>query len=127
MHEPMNQTASTTDVRTLAGQSLEFTRSGAANYIQFIQRALSGMPALASHELSSKALSHAEAHIERTFDLAQDMIDAKHPSDILKLQTAFVRAQTQAVTEQTHEITAAALKTIPVVAMFVPSILTEDE
>lgn len=101
------------EVRDFAEKSVEQARKAFEGFAGAAQKALTstgempfGMPTGAK-DVSVKALSFAEANVNAAFDLAQKLVHAKDPQEVLQLQSEFVKAQLNAIQEQTKELGAA--------------------
>jgi phasin len=58
-------------------------------------------------DVGMKALTYAEANVKAAFDLAQKLVHAKDPQEVLQLQAEFVKTQLGVIQEQTKELGAA--------------------
>lgn len=101
------------EVRDFAEKSVEQARKAFEGFAGAAQKALStsadlpfGVPAGAK-DMSVKALSYAEANVNAAFDLAQKLVHAKDPQEVFQLQSEYVKAQLNAIQEQTKELGAA--------------------
>jgi len=97
------------EVRDFAEKSVEQARKAFEGFAGAAQKALDtsadipfGLPA--AKDVSSKALSFAEANVNAAFDLAQKLVHAKDPQEVFKLQSEFVQSQLKAIQEQTKEL-----------------------
>lgn len=97
------------EVRDFAEKSVEQARKAFEGFAGAAQKALDtsadmpfGLPA--AKDVSSKALSFAEANVNAAFDLAQKLVHAKDPQEVFKLQSEFVQAQLKTIQEQTKEL-----------------------
>ncbi|MGD9656950.1 MAG: phasin [Methylocystis sp.] len=98
-----------TEVRDFAEKSVEQARKAFEGFAGAAQKALDtsadmpfGLPA--AKDVSSKALSFAEANVNAAFDLAQKLVHAKDPQEVFKLQSEFVQTQLKAIQDQTQEL-----------------------
>ena len=98
-----------TDMRKLTEQSLEQVRTAINSYLQFLQRAIPG-EVTGGSELSSKILGYAERNVTSAFELAQRLVQVRDIQELTKLQTDFIQAQMQAMTEQAKDLGEAATK-----------------
>jgi phasin len=53
-----------------------------------------------AREISAKAISYAEANVKAAFDLAESLIKAKDPEEMLAIQSEYLKSQFAAVQEQ---------------------------
>jgi phasin len=63
-----------------------------------------------AEQATQKAMSYAEQNVAAAFDLAQKMVRAKDPAEVLKLQAEFVQAQMNAFQKQMAEVGAVVQK-----------------
>lgn len=61
-------------------------------------------------DVQRKAVSYAERNVAASFDFAQKLLAAKDASEIMELHAAYVKAQMQALGEQSRELGQAATK-----------------
>ena len=92
-----------TDMRKMTDQSMEQVRTAINSYLQFFQRAVPGN-VVGGSELSNKVLGYAERNVASAFEFAQRLAQVKTVQDIFMLQTEFMRAQMQAMAEQTKDL-----------------------
>ena len=98
-----------TDMRKMTEQSLEQVRAAINGYLQFFQR---GVPSnvMGSSELSNKVFGYAERNVASAFEFAQRMVQVRDFQSLITLQTEFIQAQMQAMTEQTKDMSETAAK-----------------
>ncbi len=63
-----------------------------------------------AEQATQKAMTFAEQNVAAAFDLAQKLVRAKDPAEVLKLQAEFVQAQMTAFQKQMAEVGAAVQK-----------------
>ena len=92
-----------TDMGKLTEQSLEQVRTAINSYLQLFQ---GGVPnnLLGGSDLSTKVLSYAECNVASAFAFARKLLEVKNPQDLFMLQAEFIRAQTQAMSEQAKDL-----------------------
>lgn len=100
------------EVRDFAEKSVEQARKAFEGFAGAAQKALTStsdlpMVPVGAKDMSVKALSFAEANVNAAFDLAQKLVHAKDPQEVFQLQSEFVKAQLNAIQEQTKELGAA--------------------
>jgi len=100
-----------TDMRKMTEQSLEQVRMAINSYLQFLQRAIPG-EVTGGSELSSKILGYAERNVGSAFELAQRLVQVRDIHDLTRLQTDFIQAQMQAMTEQAKDLSETAAKAV---------------
>ena len=100
-----------TDMRKITEQSLEQVRSAINGYLQFVQR---GIPSnvMGSSELSNRVFGYAERNVASAFEFAQRMVQVSDFQSLITLQTEFIQAQMQAMTEQTKDLSETATKAL---------------
>ena len=101
-----------TDMRKMTEQSMQQVKtaiSGISGYIQFFQR---GVPStvMGSSELSNKVFGYAERNVASAFEFAQRLVQVRDLQELTKLQTNFIQAQMQAMTEQAKDLSETATK-----------------
>jgi phasin len=101
-----------TEVRDFAEKSVEQARKAFEGFSDAAQKALAsveGAPLVpaGAHDVSAKALTYADANVKAAFELAQKIVQAKDPQEVLQLQTEFVKSQMNIIQEQTKELGAA--------------------
>ena len=95
-------------MRDFAERSVAQARKAFEGFIGAVQKAAEtvettpGMPATAK-ETSAKAISYAEKNVTAALDLAEKLVHAKDPQEVLKLQTEYVQAQMASIQEQTKD------------------------
>lgn len=100
-----------TDVRKMTEQSMDQVRTAINGYLQFFQRAVPGAP-MGGNELSNKVLTYAERNVANAFEFAQKLVQVKDVQDLVKLQTEFIQAQMQAMTEQAKDLSGTAARAV---------------
>lgn len=98
-----------TEVRDFAEKSVEQARKAFEGFAGAAQKALDTSADVpfglqSAKDVSTKALSFAEANVNAAFDLAQKLVHAKDPQEVFKLQSEFVQAQLKTIQEQTKEL-----------------------
>jgi phasin family protein len=99
------------DMRKMTEQTLEQVRAAIHSYLQFIPRAVPG-DVMGGSELSNKILGYAERNVASAFEFAQRLVQVRDAQELTKLQTDFIQAQMQAMTEQAKELGEAATKAV---------------
>lgn len=99
------------DMRKISETSMEQVRSAINGYFQFLQRAVPEN-VMGGSELSNKVLSFAERNVATAFDFGQRLMQVRDVQTLMQLQMDFIRTQTQAITEQAHELQEATTKTM---------------
>jgi phasin len=98
------------EVREFAEKTVEQARKAFDGYVAAAQKAAAQTEAAAENaaagvkDVSSKAISYAEANVKAAFDLAENLVKAKDPKEILAIQSEYLKAQVAAVQEQTKAL-----------------------
>jgi hypothetical protein len=92
-----------TDMRKMTEQSMEQVKTAINAYLQFFKRSVPEN-VIGSSALSDKMLGYAERNVASAFEFAQRLAQVKTVQDIFMLQTEFMRAQMQAMAEQTKDL-----------------------
>jgi phasin len=97
------------EVRDFAEKSVEQARKAFEGFSGAAQKAISSLDAPGvpfsdgAKDLSIKALTYADANVKASFDLAQKLVQAKDPQEVLQLQSEFLQSQFQSFQEQAKE------------------------
>lgn len=97
------------DLRTMAEQSLEQIKHSIDGYLEFLQRAVLAN-VLGSSELGNRVFDYAQRNVTTAFEFAQKLVQVKDVQELAVVQTEFVQAQIQAMTEQSKGLSDAASK-----------------
>jgi phasin family protein len=100
-----------TDMRKMTEQSMQRVKAAINVYLQFFQR---GVPStvMGSSELSDKVFGYAERNVASAFEFAQKLLQVRDIQDLTRLQTDFIQAQMQAMTEQARDLSETATKAV---------------
>ena len=100
-----------TDMRKMTEQSMQRVKAAINGYLQFFQR---GVPStvMGSSELSDKVFGYAERNVASAFEFAQKLLQVRDIQDLTRLQTDFIQAQMQAMTEQARDLSETATKAV---------------
>lgn len=104
------------EIRDFAEKSVDQARKAFEGFAGAAQKAIASVDDKATpynagaKDVGSKALSYAEANVKAAFDLAQKLVQAKDPQEVLSLQAEFVKSQLSAIQDQTKELGAAIQK-----------------
>jgi hypothetical protein len=107
-----------TEVRQLAVKSVDEAKRAFDSLVvaaQKVTTSLAGQAAAAqsgSKEVHSMVRTFAERNVATCFEFAQKFVHAKNVQGVMQLQVELVKAQLQAVLEQTTELADAAIKTV---------------
>ncbi len=65
-------------------------------------------PAAAAKDVSDKAVTFAQTNVNAAFDVAQKLVHAKDFQEVVAIQTEYLKAQMEALQNQSRELGAAA-------------------
>ena len=94
------------EVREFAEKTVEQARKAFDSFVAAAQKATAQSEAAAesmtasAKEVSSKAIGFAEANVKAAFDLAEKLVQAKDPKEILAIQSEYLKSQVASVQEQ---------------------------
>lgn len=94
------------EVREFAEKTVDQARKAFDGYVAAAQKAAAQTEAAAENaaagvkDMSAKAISYAEANVKAAFDLAENLVKAKDPKEIMAIQTEYLKSQIAAVQEQ---------------------------
>ncbi len=96
------------EVRDFAEKSVEQARKAFEGFSGAAHKAIASLDSSVpfgegAKDLSIKALSYADANVKASFDLAQKLVQAKDPQEVLHLQSEFLKAQFESFQEQAKE------------------------
>jgi len=103
-------------MRQFAEQSVEQAKKAVDGFMTAAQKAAATMEThtataqAGAKDMGTKAMAFAEQNIANSFDFAQKLVRAKDIQEVMALQTEFVKAQMQAMTEQAKELGTTATK-----------------
>ena len=89
--------------RQAADQMTERTQEAITNYFGWLQSAMQASP-WGNTDLNKKLMSYATETFTAPLSFAQKLSQAKNLEDVVKIQTEFVRAQTDSFNEHAKEI-----------------------
>ncbi|MGA7426037.1 MAG: phasin family protein [Rhodoplanes sp.] len=99
------------DMRKMTEQTLEQVRAAIHSYLQFFQRAVPGN-VIGGSELTNKILGYAEHNVASAFEFAQRLVQVRDIQGLMSLQTEFIQAQMQTITEQAKDLSETATKAL---------------
>ena len=106
------------EVREFAEKSVDQARKAFESFVAAAQKASAQSEAAAesmaasAKEVGSKAIGFAEANVKAAFDLAEKLIHAKDPKEILAIQSEYLKTQVAAAQEQAKTIGEAVKKVV---------------
>jgi len=102
------------DMRAFTEQSMEQARKAFEGFIGSAQQAVSafqGQAAVAqtgAKEVGQKVMTFAERNVSASLDFAHRLVQAKDVNEVIKLQSEYVNAQMQTLSQQAKELAEAA-------------------
>jgi len=102
------------EMRDFAERSVAQARKAFEGFMGAVQKStevidMKANPALSGvKDISSKAVVFAEKNVNSAFDLASKLVHAKDLSEVIALQTEFVKTQMEAIKAQATELGEAA-------------------
>lgn len=91
------------NVQQALGKAAEQTRGALNSYFDFVQRAISSLPAGGS-DLGEKLKTYTDKNISAAHELADKLSQAKDLQDVVKIQTEFMQMQLNAFGEQAKSL-----------------------
>jgi len=104
------------EVRDFAEKSVEQARKAFEGFAGAAHKAIGSVETttatfqVGAKDVSAKALGYAEANVNAAFDLAQKLLRAKDPQEVLQLQAEYVKSQVETIQSQAKELGAALQK-----------------
>jgi phasin len=102
------------DMRKFAEQSMEQARQAFDRFITAAHGAVADFEGRAqaarsgAMDVGGRAMNFAERNMAASFEFAQKLVKARDVEEVIRLQTEYVKAQVQALNEQTKELADAA-------------------
>ena len=119
MSDPAFNTMFPPEMRAFAEQSVAQAKKAFDDLMSVTQRAVSSFEGqtTTAHSglrgLQQKVVSFSERNVAASFEFAQKLLHAKDGEEVMRLHAEFVKAQMQALTEQTQELAQHATSAIP--------------
>jgi len=104
------------EMRAFADQSVQQAKTAFDDLMKATQRAVSTLGGTATSaqttaiELQRKLVEYSERNVAASMELAQSLLRAKDPQEVLRLHTDYVRAQMEALAEQARDLAQHAAK-----------------
>jgi phasin len=98
------------DMRKFAEQSVEQARQAFDRFISAAHEAVADFEGRAqtarsgAMDVGGRAMTFAERNMAASFEFAQQLVKAKDVQEVVRLQTEYLKAQVQALNEQTKEL-----------------------
>jgi len=106
------------EVREFAEKTVDQARKAFDSFVAAAQKATAQSEAAAetmaasAKDVSSKAIGFAEANVKAAFDLAEKLVQAKDPKEILTIQSEYLKSQVATVQEQAKALGDAVKKVV---------------
>ncbi len=120
--DPFEQFAVPDEIRALIEQSVSQARTAFDGIFDAATKAMAqfeGNAQTARHganEIVDKSMTYAEKNMAATFEFAQKLLQAKHPADVMRLQSEFLSRQMHALSTQAQDLGQSAAKIVMDVA-----------
>lgn len=104
------------EMQRFAEQSVQQAKTAFDDLMKATQRAVSTLGGTATSaqttaiELQQKLVEYSERNVAASMELAQSLLRAKDPQEVLRLHTEFVRLQMEALAEQARDLAKHAAK-----------------
>ena len=104
-------------MREMADQSVEQARKAFDEYMSAMRKTVGNVEETAktmkagADDFGRTAMEYTEEHVSAAFDLAQKMLRARDPKEVMDLQSDYLRKQMEALGEQVRELGDKAAKT----------------
>ncbi len=116
--EPFEQFAMPNEVRGFVEQSVAHARTAFDGIAQAANQAVAQWHGQAqaaragASEIAHKSMAYAEQNMEATFDFAQKLMQAKDPTEVMRLQSEYLNHQMRALSTQAQELGQSAAKIV---------------
>jgi phasin len=116
--EPFEQIAMPEEIRAFVEQSVAQARTAFDGIFEAANKAMGQFEGNAhaarnsASEIANKSMAYAEKNMAATLDFAQRLMQAKHPAEVMQLQSQFLGAQMQALSAQARELGQSAAKIV---------------
>ena len=116
--EPFEQFAMPNEVRAFVEQSVAHTRTAFDGIAQAANQAVAQWQGQAeaaragASEIAHKSMAYAEQNMEATFDFAQKLMQAKDPTEVMRLQSEYLNQQMKMLSTQAQGLGQSAAKIV---------------
>jgi phasin len=106
------------EMRAFAEQSVAQARQAFDGFVQAANQAMGQFEGKAqaarsgASELAQKSMSYAEQNVAATFEFARKLMAAKDGTEVMALQTEYLRQQSQTLTTQVQDLSQSATKLV---------------
>ena len=98
------------EMRSMAEASFEQARKTFEKFLSSAQATVGSLEErgatvrAGAKDISTRAITYAEKNVQASLDYAQSLLKAKDASEVMKLHSEYVQAQTRALAEQATEM-----------------------
>ena len=116
--EPFEQFAMPNEVRAFVEQSVAHARTAFDGIAQAANQAVAQWHGQAqaaragASEIAHKSMAYAEQNMEATFDFAQKLMQAKDPTEVMRLQSEYLNNQMKMLSTQAQALGQSAAKIV---------------
>jgi phasin len=116
--EPFEQFAMPNEVRAFVEQSVAHARTAFDGIAQAANQAVAQWQGQAeaaragASEIAHKSMAYAEQNMEATFDFAQKLMQAKDPTEVMRLQSEYLKQQMKMLSTQAQGLGQSAAKIV---------------
>jgi phasin len=116
--EPFEQFAMPNEVRAFVEQSVAHARTAFDGIAQAANQAVAQWQGQAeaaragASEIAHKSMAYAEQNMEATFDFAQKLMQAKDPTEVMRLQSEYLNQQMKMLSTQAQGLGQSAAKIV---------------
>ena len=116
--DPFEPFAIPNELRSFAEQGVAQARKAFDGFLEAANQTMGQMQghAQAAHsgatEIAHKSMTYAEQNVAATFDFAQKLMQAKDPTEVMGLQSEYLRHQMQTLSAQAQDLGQSAAKMV---------------
>jgi len=116
--EPFEQFAMPNEVRAFVEQSVAQARTAFDGIVQAANQAVSQWHGQAeaaragASEIAHKSMSYVEQNMASTFEFAQKLMNAKDPTEVMRLQSEYLAHQMRTLSSQAQDLGQSAAKIV---------------
>jgi phasin len=116
--QPFEQMAMPEEIRAFIEQSVAQARTAFDGIFEAANKAMGQFEGSAdaarsgASEIANKSMAYAEKNMAATFDFAQKLMQARHPAEVMRLQSEFLGVQMQTLSAQAQELGQSAAKIV---------------
>lgn len=120
--EPFERMAMPEEIRAFIEQSVQQARTAFDGIFEAAHKAIGHFEGnakaarTAATEIADKSIAYAEKNMTATFEFAEKLMQAKNPTEVMKLQSEFLGRQMQTISAQVQELGQTAAKIVMDVA-----------